>query len=236
MIKFFPIMLLAFAYAQPSFEVASVKPIAPGPKNDQSPFAEKIDAHPGSVSMRNVRIRTCIKWAYDLKNYEISGVDPMAPEHYNITAKAEESLPVSELRIMMQNLLASRFKLTLHRETKQVQAYELTVARSGSKLHPSGPDGQAEFGGEGNVGYFKQTTVAEFADFLSFPLFSPVLDKTDLKGRFDFSLDPSDPPSHDAREGFMAAVEKQLGLKFQPVKTSIQILIVDHIEKIPTEN
>jgi uncharacterized protein (TIGR03435 family) len=89
-------MLLAFAHAQPSFEVASVKPIPPGPKNDQSPFAEKIDAHPGSVSMRNVRIRTCIKWAYDLKNYEISGVDPLAPEHYNIMAKAEEGTPVSE--------------------------------------------------------------------------------------------------------------------------------------------
>jgi uncharacterized protein (TIGR03435 family) len=222
----------------PSFEVASIKPI-PAAGATASPLLEKVDAHPGSVNMSNVRIRTCIKWAYDLKNYEIDGVDRMAPEHYNIMAKADEGTPVPQLRIMMQTLLQSRFGLTFHRETKQLSAFELVVAKSGSKLHPADADGESSIDGKGAVGYFKQMSMTEFTDFLFLPMMAPVLDHTGLKGRFDFSLDatPDGSTSNpDPRYVFADAVEKHLGLKLVSTKTSIEVLIVDHVEKVPTEN
>ena len=238
MLKTLAIVLLAsLARSQPAFEVASIKPTpASAPA---SPLLEKVDAHPGSVNMSNVRIRTCIKWAYDLKNYEISGVDRLAPERYNITAKADEGTPVPQLRIMMQTLLQNRFRLTFHRETKQVSAFELVVAKGGSKLHPVDADGESSIDAKGAVGYFRQMSMAEFTDFLSLPMLDPVLDHTGLKGRFDFSLDatPDGPPSNpDPRYGFADAVEKHLGLKLVSIKTSIEVVMVDHVEKVPTEN
>jgi uncharacterized protein (TIGR03435 family) len=157
------ILLASLAHAQPAFEVASVKPIPPRQSRDMSPVLEKIDALPGTVNMSNVRVRTCIKWAYDLKNYEISGVERLAQERYNIMAKADESVPVPQLRIMMQTLLKTRFGLAFHRETKQVSAFDLVVSKGGSKLHATDADGESAMDGKGQVASFTRMSMSEFA-------------------------------------------------------------------------
>jgi uncharacterized protein (TIGR03435 family) len=223
--------------AQPAFDLASVRAIPNERNANPSPFAEKIDVHHGIVIMTNVRIRTVVKWAYDLHNYEISGVDMLAAEHYNINAKSEEDTPIAQLRLMMRALLATRFKLQFRREAKELRGYDLLV-KDESKLPPAQGDGEADIGGDGPIGYFKRTSMAELADFLSFPLEAPVFDKTGLNGRFDFELHPAAnmTPGLDPVEAFKGAVENQLGLKFQPRKATVDLSIIAHAEKVPTEN
>jgi len=128
--------LTAFAIAASaqSFDVASVKlttSIRPGYGN------EHIVARPGNLTMSNVRLRAMIKWAYDVKDYQISGPSWLGLPgwlggdlaRYEVLAKAPAETPVATLRLMLQKLLADRFKLALHRETREVPAYALTVTK-----------------------------------------------------------------------------------------------------------
>jgi len=226
-----------FVAAQPAFDVASVRAVPNQGDDNGSPFDEKVKAHPGSVIMTNVRLHTVVKWAYDLKNYEISGTDMLAAEHYNISAKSEEGTPVAQLRTMMQTLLATRFKLQFRREAKELRGYDLVV-KDKTKLHFSGEEGEADIGGNGPVGHFKRTSMAELADVLSLIFLGAVFDKTGLDGRFDFTLAPQAymTPGADPIGGFMAAIEDQLGLKLQPRKAAVELFVVVHAEKVPTEN
>jgi uncharacterized protein (TIGR03435 family) len=232
--------------SQPRFEVASVKLLATV-AGGQLVGAENIVAHPGSLSMRNVRLRSCIKWAYNLKEYQLDGPSWLgAPGwlgsdvgRYDIVAKAAENTPVPELRQMLQALLVDRFKLAVHRETREVHSYALVVVRSGPELHPSAaPNGEREIVPQGPVLSFRRMTLAEFAEFVSGPLGAPVLDMTNLSGQFDFKIDvsPYESDKADQQYAFIKAIQEQLGLKLDSRKSPIETLVIDHMEKVPTEN
>ena len=228
-----------------SFDVASVRAIVHRPGEKYG--AEDVSAHPGSLSMKNVRLRACIKWAYDVKEYQLSGPDwlgsPgwMAVDRYNVVAKAAEGTPVPELRVMLRNLLAERFKLVLHRESKEMPVYALVVAKNGPKLHPSDPndDGENVMTTKANALDWQRTSMSEFVEFMSGPLHIPVVDKTNLAGRFDFrvttaSYEPNVPGDYESE--VTAAIQEQLGLKFERQKSKMDVLVVDHMEKRPAEN
>lgn len=242
---------LAPSFAQaapPAFDVASVKLSAGGGKMRGS-----IHTSPGTVTVLNAPLREIVRWAYGVQAYQVEM--PRGPEGplYDIVAKAGSPAKDLELEAMMQTLLADRFKLVLHRETKPLPVYEMTVAKGGPKLTPSTDEGESSFapGKNGDVSVTaRRTSMAQFADIISRPLQSPVIDKTGLKGNFDFGIDltrqiPVDPngklspdsvPVSDRETIVILAIQQQLGLKLEPKKAPIEVIIIDRAEKLPAEN
>ena len=216
--------------------------------NSQEKRSVSVDVKPGTVTMRNVNLPFLIVWSHKISPYQITGATGWNSEHYDIVAKAAGPAKADEMRVMMQALLAERFKLASHRETKDVSAYALVEAKGGHKLQEAdeadGPGinpipGKMALAGKG-------TGLAEFAAFISDPLRAPVIDMTGLKGRYDFTFDitqfvPRGPrqagePEPDPVAVMQVALPKQLGLKLEARKMPVEMLVIDHIEKAPVEN
>jgi uncharacterized protein (TIGR03435 family) len=234
------LLLAASAFAQ-TFDVASVKSMHP---EQLGALSEKIVAHPGSVSMRNIRLRGLIKWAYDVKEYQVAAPSWMGSPgwqgsdiaRYEIVAKAPKGADVAHLRLMMQALLAERFHLVLHRETREMPVLVMTVAKPRAGIHPAS-DAAAEprISGRGGDMFVNGMSMAEFAELMAGPLHLPILDRTGLSGRFDFTLSGK-VANDDDISAALAFFEDQLGLKLQRQKAPIEILVVDRADQKPTEN
>jgi uncharacterized protein (TIGR03435 family) len=184
----------------------------------------------------------------------------MSTERYDINAKPEDAASQEQVKLMVQALLADRFKLQFRRETKELPTYTLVVAKGGPKLKryvETDGDGDGSGGGRGGTmrmmgrGHFEANgiPVSGLANQLSQALGRSVIDKTELKGNYDFKLDwtpdeippgvrpVGDHPTPAPADGtsIFAAVQEQLGLKLEGSKGPVEILIVDRVEKA-TEN
>jgi uncharacterized protein (TIGR03435 family) len=134
---------------------------------------------------------------------------------------------------MLQNLLADRFKLSIHRGIKEVTAYSLTIGKNGSKLADP-PEGQASkvlVDDHGGV-VFQNITLAGIVNTLANILGQPVVDKTGLTGRYTYTFNPNADPSGPS---LFTAVEEQLGLKLESGRAPVEVLQVDHVER-PSAN
>jgi uncharacterized protein (TIGR03435 family) len=248
------------AFSQPAFEVASVKP-APPPTGNNLRVGMGGDA--GRVTFSNVTLRNVMTRAYSVKDSQITGPDWLSSERYDIVAKLPPDTPRDQIPPMLQTLLADRFKLTLHREKKVMPVYALVVGKNGPKLHEAdaatglrismGPKGRQLNG---------KVSISQLADMLSNWTDRPVFDMTEIKGVYDIDLQWA-PDDNQRGPGFMGpagpkpeggggerkgatdpsegasiftAVQETLGLKLEGRKSPIDILIVDHAEKVPTEN
>jgi uncharacterized protein (TIGR03435 family) len=290
-----------------AFEVASVKPAAPLDRGQilsgQMHVDMKIDA--ARVDIGSMSLADLIRVAYRVKPYQISGPDWMASERFDVLAKLPEGASREQVPEMLQALLAERFKLTAHRESKEHAVYALVVGKNGPKLKESLPDADATAGGGtptaaddvnpqvrvSGRGENTQVSIsggptgtahvsmgpngtmhiealkmnmAALADTLSRFFDRPVVDLTELKGTYQVALDlsmedlrnaartmgymapglgggrdgarpPSDAASDPGGLSIFAAVQ-QLGLKLEPRKTPIDLVVIDHLEKAPTEN
>src|SRR5581483_8229679 len=164
-----------------AFEVASVKVGAPRPPS--------ISTGPNTLTMRGVRMKDCIGWAYDIQEPQIVGPDWLNETPFDIVARSTGPANEADLRIMLQNLLADRFKLTFRRETREIPALILVVSSKGHKLvaaekpgDPSFSTGKMSLTGEG-------ATLSELTRFLARELREPVVDRTGLTGLFNYKLD-----------------------------------------------
>src|SRR5215471_18294605 len=146
------------------FEVASIRVS----DNSQEKRSVSVDVKPGTVTMRNVNLPFLIVWSYKISPYQITGATGWNSEHYDIVAKAAGPAKADEMRMMMQALLAERFKL---KEADEAD---------GPGINPI--PGKMALAGKG-------TSLAEFAAFISDPLRAPVIDMTGQKGRYDFTFD-----------------------------------------------
>jgi uncharacterized protein (TIGR03435 family) len=230
--------LAVAADAPPAFDVASIRPSEGGREN--------VDVLPGSITMRNMRLSAAIRWAYNVLDVQVSGPDWLTSTRFDIVAKAGTPAREAEMRTMMQKLLADRFKMEFHRQTKELQALILTVGKNGHKLKEVEQEGSPSFStGRMNL-TGKGATVAQLIVFLSAQLRQPIIDQTGLAGRYDYFMDinayitdemrnqpgpPAEAPSIIAQ-----ALQSQLGLKVDPKKTPLEVLIIDKIEKTPTDN
>src|SRR5262245_31234963 len=140
---------------------------------------------------------------------------------------------------MLQALLAERFKLKVHRETREMPIYILVVANNGSRLTPAKDDERPMVGGTGpGRMQFQKTSMVTLAQNLSENLSQMVIDKTGLSGMFDFTLEWAtdlSQPDPDRRPSIFTAVQEQLGLRLESGKGPVEVLIVDGVEK-PSEN
>ena len=231
----------AEAVATPAFEVASVRPDKAGGDRRSLVFS------PGGITYTNVTLRDCIRAAYVVKDYQISAGSQLSNERYDIVAKATGPASDDQLRQMLQALLADRFKLKLHRETKELSMYALVVGKNGPKLQQATGDGAAATSQADGGLVFRNYSMSDLADRLSrmrgFGVDRPVLDKTSLKGAFDFTLKLADNNAdlHRALEGqgepgySLFTLIQQIGLKLESQKGPVEILVIEQTEK-PSEN
>jgi uncharacterized protein (TIGR03435 family) len=233
--------LAAAAQERSAFEVASVK--SAQVQGQGLRINARVDAD--GVSFTNMALRGIIQRAYNLKPYQMVGPDWITGARYVIVAKAAGPAPQEKLMEMLQTLLADRFKLAFHRETRDMPGYALVVAKGGPKLKEITDDGPSEIdGGDGDEINFGRIPMGMLVNELVRSLGRPVLDQTGLKGRYTFKLawavdrpggrggdsgEPSQSPS------IFTALQERLGLKLEPRRTPVEMFVVDHVER-STEN
>jgi uncharacterized protein (TIGR03435 family) len=331
---------------QPSFEVASIKPAAPP---QQAPGGRGVimmmgsrggpgTNDPGRYQCNNCNLQMLMIQAYGVESYQLSIPSSLAGERYEITAKVPEGTTKDQFQLMLQNLLADRFKMQIHRESKEGQVYELSVMKGGIKMKESAPEPPKEeapatdapggpaaataalgavaaMGGRGPLKMDKDgfpempkgaggrggpmtmmmpgkarmkadnQSMVDLVKTLSRQVGKPVTDLTGLKGKYDFMLtwdgaqlngggpgmgpgrgggmqfamvtggpgpgpgpagggggaggDANSPLSGGEQETqptLFGALQSQLGLKLEAKKGQMELIVVDHAEKTPTEN
>lgn len=232
------------------FSVASVRSNLAGNAGGEGTERDSITISPERLIMRNVSLRSCIRWAYNLRDSQISGPGWLGSQRYDIAANAPGQVSLDEMRLMMQKLLGDRFKLSIHRETKLLPVYAMTVKKSG-KLNPAsgGPTRMLPTGGAIEFRGFSMAELAERLGSRPFKLDRFVVDKTGLDGLYDFTVKLADDASHlkhtlegmergnaDGAPSIISSLQEQLGLSFKPGKAPISSLFVEHAEKVPTGN
>jgi uncharacterized protein (TIGR03435 family) len=231
------------ADAKPAFEVATIKPSASGA--GRKSFAAK-GRH---FSANNATLVDLVEYAYGLREQQVLGAPDWAKQaKYDIAAEPDsEGQPSDEQRQhMYQKLLADRFKLAVHRDKHEFSVNALVVENGEPKLTKSSADPQSRSGSFYNQGphggsllTFYNESMADFVSFLTGAIPDRlVVDQTGLTGKFDFpltfALDPLGKDAGAAPDIFQA-VQKQLGLKLEPTKAPVEVLVIDHAEP-PTEN
>lgn len=224
------------------FDVASIH----ASQGAEGSRRENIQASPGSLNMRNVSLKSSIRWAYRVMEYQVTGPDWLGFERYDIVAKANGPASEDQLRLMLQALLADRFKLTLHRETKDLQAYVMVAAKSGIKFHESQESGEPAIERDKSMTAvrFKRIPASQVVEMLSNVLHAPVINNTGLTGYYDATIDVAkymqDRPATDSPADIIpiliTGLQEELGLKLESKKVPLDLLIIDHAEKVPVEN
>ena len=220
------------AAPKPTFEVASIKPSPPENVGVQSYV--KGDRYTAMTAT----LRDLISFAYRLRSFQISGGPAWASSAaYNISAKMDPGAKPDESLLMMQSLLADRFKLKFHRITKDRAGYALVVDKSGPKLTESKNPGPGLGHGRGNL-YGRGADMATLVKSLAEQLDSPVANRTGLKALYDFTLTwtPDEEAAASMGPSLFTSLQEQLGLRLEPVKNvPVDILVIDSAER-PSEN
>jgi uncharacterized protein (TIGR03435 family) len=241
------ILAASSAASGPVFEAASIRVRQGAPQ-------WKLAISGTRLTIESYTLFGLLQEAYDLQNYEVqeTGAPALMLSNdtlYDITAKAEgDGTPTrDQFRQMLQALLADRFQLKVHREPREMPVYLLVVGKGGPKFKPSLPDADAQAHFSASGPNYQATMPRESMDDLAKNLLShvagrPVLNKTGLPGMWDIRLTykPESQidrgPMPDMGEiSIFTAVQDQLGLKLEPQNATIEILVVDHVEK-PSEN
>jgi len=283
----------------PEFDAASVKPAAP---EGDGRMMVGMRGGPGTgdaghATFTNMSLMNLITRAYNMKEYQASGPSWLSSERFDVETKEPADTTKEQFGLMLQNLLAERFHLKLHRESREFQGYELVVAKGGSKLKESSPEDAAfdpatagpptapgppsktdangflsldrpglimriQMNGKGGIAAHmsaRAQTISPFLDMLGNELKRPVVDGTELKGKYDFTLEyapenlpvpgggppPSPPPGapasaaearDDLEPTIATAIQQQLGLRLDAKKIQLDTLVIDKADKVPTAN
>jgi uncharacterized protein (TIGR03435 family) len=248
-----------------TFEVATIRAADPNARGvSMGPLG------PGGIKAENVRVRQLIEWAYGVHPFQISGgPDWINTQGFNIQAKgpklSEENpfapgmsdqrrrLLQEQVRQCLRALLAERFQLKAHHDSREMPVYALIVGTHGVKIHDSGAAEGANQSMSGRSGEMtvENGTMEMLANFLGRSLERLVQDRTGLTGRYSYKLhwtpDSSSPGKMPGEKGYdqpvldadgptiFAALQEQLGLKLETQKGQVETIVIDHIEK-PSEN
>lgn len=285
----------------PAFDVASVKVSPPLPSGVMMfrMGGGPDSSDPGRITYSGVNLKTLVARAYGVKDYQVEGPQWLDGERYDIVATIPKGADKEQVGLMLQALLAERFNLTLHHESKPLAVYTLSVGKGGPKLKevdpdavppppppgapplPPPPPGSAKAGmPKGGMRMMMSpagrhlsgnTTIERLCNMLSNLTDRPVIDLTELKGTYSFDLSwtpddnekmggkfapalamggaraGGDPPpnspgqpgpdsANDPGQTLVQALQTNYGLKLEAKKNPADILVIDHAEKVPTEN
>ena len=235
---------------QPRFEVASVR------RAERCTVQNSIDG--SLVNLNGDPLTVVIMEAFKVKMDHIVGPSWLDQDCFSISAKIPEGIGKDQLPAMLEALLVERFKLVAHKENRLVPGYALVVDKGGPKLKQTDPDspglGQVRFGASSIAG---SMGMAALTRYLSNRLGAPVENQTGLKGTFDVEIswvpdqaverpDPyfssvgggsaPAPASAMGSSGIFTALRELLGLRLDSRKESVATIVIDHIERVPTEN
>ena len=230
------------ADANPTFEVASIKPSGPEEHGPRYDFRNR------RFSVIHASLSDLLKFSYGLQQSQIAKAqDWVNSESYDIFAKPDgDGEPsIKQWESMVKKLVADRFQLKFHFEKREQAVYLLTVARTGPKLTRSESDPSASggigFGPPGNFGA-TNATMADIAEALGQGVLNrPVEDQTGLTGRFNLRLMwapeglATTTENTNALPDFFTAIQQQLGLTVVSTKAPVDVLVIDHIER-PSAN
>jgi uncharacterized protein (TIGR03435 family) len=244
------------AGAQAQFEAASVK------RTSQCAFENSITS--ATVSLKGDPLMPILVEAFQMPKEQIAGPAWLNEDCFEIFGKPPEGSTKDQIAAMLQSLLAERFKLAVHTEERTRDVYALIAEKNGPKIKESsaafvrGQTGQTLFRASSGVSGLKGSmTMATLARLLSGKGYGLVQDLTGLTGKYDVDLSwapdrtfepmgafaiaseaahPNasvpNPPTAD----LFAAVRESLGLKLEKRKAQVQTLVIDHIERDPTDN
>ncbi|HEV8148032.1 MAG TPA: TIGR03435 family protein [Bryobacteraceae bacterium] len=248
MIKRLPGLLLlvcGLAFGQPpapAFEVATIKPSHEGEGHSSW------HSRPGYLVMKNLSFKVLTGVAYSLPADRVLGGPKWTEsDRFDIEARAIGPAGDPELLRMLQSLLADRFHLAIHRETKTAAGYALVLAKDALKIRPDEGEGGSSSNGSRGKWIAKRVSMDKLATFLNRTLGMPVVNSTDLQGAFTFTLEWAPEPTRsvespdkllpDAPTGpsLFTALQTTLGLKLESRKVPIEVLVIDKAEK-PAEN
>jgi uncharacterized protein (TIGR03435 family) len=237
------------ADADPSFEVATIKPSKP-------------DQQGSGITLQGVRLKTVntslaelIKFAYNVQDKQIIGAPAWVDtDKFDIDAQPDTpgTPDKDQVAKMIQKMLTDRYQLKFHRDSKELSAYVLSVAKNGPKMRKSEPDaGNLPGLGFRQLGALTvvNATMQDFCELMqSYVLDRPVVDHTDIAGRWNFLLKwtpdqsqfggmgvkvppPSDTPAADAPPPLFTAIQEQVGLRLEAEKAQVGVLEIDHVER-----
>ena len=237
----------------PVFEVASIRTGAPFTMDllRSGGVGMKIDA--ARVVIRSWSFADLIGAAYRVRTDQISGPDWMGSLRFDVQAKMPDGALPDQVPEMLQSLLAERFKLAVRSGQKTMPVYGLTVGKSGPKLQASTAAGSSPSGCIAVTGghrLCRKMTMEDLANLLTqlsrmyavmppggmtWGIDAPTVDLTGLTGAYDFTMDYG-PGSEDTGGGPVMDAVERLGLRLEMQKRPYDIIIIDHLEKVPTEN
>lgn len=264
-----------------------VAPAAPGGRGVvlRPPRGGPGTPDPGQITWSNATLMRVLMTAYDVKAYQVNGPAWLETEHYEIAVKVPAGATKDQVNVMWQNLLAERFGVRLHHQPKEFQVEELVIAKGGPKLKESAEDPAAELlpgppqldkngdhllspgivtmmvlvGSNGPSAHTvaKAQPLSQLTTILGNQVHRPVLDKTGLTGKYDFSLEftpdmsrvppppPEEqrlgagPPAENVNAGppdVAVAIQQQLGLRLVAAKARLDVVVIDKADKVPTDN
>ncbi|WP_263355901.1 TIGR03435 family protein [Acidicapsa ligni] len=242
----------------PTFDVSTIKPNKP-----DATGMIRFMSTPSGISYTGVNVHLLLYQAFDVEDDRIFGEpDWVKTTRYDVEAKVDgadaprlKTLTRKQRGEMLLPLLADRFNLKFHHETKTLPVYELVISKGGSKLKESTPKLDADgkpTGGRWMTSDKKMEATGVKLDallsLLSQQLGHTVVDKTNLTGSYDFTLKwtPDDAPveakgadgtspTEEIAPSLFTALQEQLGLKLEPRKTTVDVIVIDHIEQ-PSAN
>jgi bla regulator protein blaR1 len=233
--------------ARITFDVASIKPTAPSTQQTVLLFTAG-----GGFRYTNTSLRSLIQTAYAVQDYQlINGTNWMDSQKYDVEAKPDAggtNVNRDQVLLMVLSLLADRFKLKVHHETKESSIYALVVAKNGLNIKQAAdPAGGARGGANGRL--TGKRSMPQLADLLSRILRRKVVDRTDVSGVYEFSLEwlpdeaqfqayadePPGAPANPIAPSLFTALQEQMGLQLESTRGPLDVIVIDSAEK-PTEN
>ena len=226
---------------QPAFEVTSVKVNRSGDGSSSGPRLAN-----GRLTAKNTPLKSILQAAYGLGAMQVTGPGWIDSDRFDLEAKSPVGIPDTEIMPMLQALLKDRFNLVAHKESKEMPVYDLIVGKDGLKCSPMGqgpfppvpprPNGA-------DAALMGPMTMDELAGNMTSAAGRPIINKTGIEGRrfcivffSKLSAQANDNTDASGPGDLFAAIQRQLGLKLEPSKARLDVLIVDSAERVPAEN
>ena len=222
---------------------------------DEAKRGAGIQVDGARVDASMVSLADLIQQAYQVKAFQVSGPGWISSDRYDVHAKLPSGATTDQVPSMMQALLADRFRLAFHRDSREHAVYALSMGKNGIRMPVAGAgaaEDKQEKKSDAAFHFSRKMTMTELCDFLGRFVDRPVVDATGLTGAYQVEFDI---PAEDLKRAKMAAEGghgdsaadpaagsvifaslQQLGLRAEPRKMTVDMLVVDHAEKVPTEN
>jgi uncharacterized protein (TIGR03435 family) len=221
------------AWAQPRFELASIKPSAPG----ATPQDARFNMHGDRLDIAAATVGDILDWLNGFQLFRVVGGPPwMRADRYDIVAKADQPVPQPELKSAVMALLAERFQLQSHTETRDIPGFTIRAPKPGT-LKPATSDDKNSIRGVNGDVVFTASPIKALTNYLSQSWKGPVEDATQLEGLYNFTLALSQVERHPGENwsDWTREATEEIGFRVEARKIPLEVTVVDRCER-PSEN